>query len=632
MTALLLAALAVLFAFAIYLGALTARRAGNPAHFLDAGNRLPPWTLIFAAPGILLGSLGLNDHFRLTAVYGLQYSHVALGLTLAGLCGALVHKRLWFAARQSGFGSPIALLGAYYGSTALRLILLALTVIFAVPFAALSLSLAGELIAAATAGALGRQQAILVLAVFLFLFSALGGWRGVIYVVAAQSLLLIVLLLFTGLFMASAFDNLAVWSAKAANGVLTDQIPGVLHYSAGIGKDVPLGGIWTTLGIVSFSLSLIGIVLSPAMGFLAVTVETRTGFAFHQVWMVAGLITGALLIVAPIIGAEVAASDPAGLTAGAPSYTGLIERFASLDQFAAVCFVLMLLGSAQVVVAFFAAAGANLLTIDLVDRYVLPDLGSEGRRLAARITLAVLYAIMVLAAAFAPLTIAILASVALPLAAQLLPAFVGLCWAPFISRRAVLTGLLFGGLLVILTEPPGLIAFEGLFLDLPWGRWPLTIHSAAWGLVFNFAACLIVSLFTRSGPERSHREILHQAFRDSLRVDVGGSAMGNAKWSLTLIWTFLALGPGAILGNSFFSKPMFADTEAKLGVPSVWVWQIVFWFIGVLLVWWLAYAGRMSVISSDVSRRIDLNPPSGPLERRRAPAWIALLLARVAAR
>src|SRR5205823_5871061 len=136
-------------------------------------------------------------------------------------------------------------------------------------FATLHLSLAGELIAAATAGALGRQQVTLVLAVFLFVFSALGGWRGVIYAIAAQSFVLIALVIFTGLFMANAFDGLAILSAgvKPANGVLTDQIPGVLQYSAGIGKDHLVGGIWTTLGIVSFSLSLIGIVLSPAMGF-----------------------------------------------------------------------------------------------------------------------------------------------------------------------------------------------------------------------------------------------------------------------------------------------------------------------------------------------------------------------------
>jgi solute:Na+ symporter, SSS family len=634
MTALLFAALASLFAFAVYVGVLSGRRTGAADEFINGGRVLPPWAFIFAGSGILLGSLGLHDHFLLTALYGLQYSHVALGLTFAALGGAVVYKRLWVAARMSGLDSPVAIVGAYYGSIALRVILLGLTMIFAVPFAALSLALAGDLIGGASGGVLTRDHAIFVLAVFLFLFSVLGGWRGVVYVVAAQSFLLLVLMLFVGVFTVSAFDNIAVLTPgiKVMNGVLPDQIPGVMQYSAGIGKEESSAGIWTTLAIVSFGVSLLGVVLSPAMSLLSITVTTRSGFAFHQVWMVAGLATGALLIVSPLIGAEVAVSGPAAPHAGVISYMGLIGRFASSDQFAALCLLLMLLGSMQIVVALVTAAGANLLTIDFLHRYVLPDLTAEGRRLTARVTLALLYAAVALMAAFAPLSAAILGSVALSLSVQFLPAYIGLCWAPWISRSAVLTGLIFGGLLVIFTEPPGLIFLERLFFDLPWGRWPLTIHSALWGLSFNAVACLIVSLFTRSGPERVHREILHQGFRDALRDENRGSALGTAKWSLTLIWSFLALGPGAILGNSFFSKPIFTDSEVTLGAPSLWVWQMLFWLLGVLLVWWLAYRARMSIIENVAWRRIDLDPPLGQLERGRAPPWIALLLARVAER
>jgi len=93
MTALVLSALAFLFAFAIYFAVLAGRRTA-PGAFLDAGSALPPWALMFAGAGVTVGGLGLHDHFLLTAVYGLQYSHVALGLTLAALCGAMAHKRL----------------------------------------------------------------------------------------------------------------------------------------------------------------------------------------------------------------------------------------------------------------------------------------------------------------------------------------------------------------------------------------------------------------------------------------------------------------------------------------------------------------------------------------------------------
>jgi Na+/proline symporter len=633
MTTLVLSSLVLLFAFTIYLGVLSGRRLEHAGDFLDGGGSLPPWALIFAGAGILLAGLGLHEHFLLSALYGLQYSHIALGLTLAALCGAMAHKRLWLAARLSGLRSPIEILSSYYGSVALRIVLIGLTLIFAVPVAAHSLALAAELIAAMT-GALAREQVIFILALFLFLFSALGGWRGIVYVVAAQSFLVLALILFSGLFMAGGFGSLAVLTSgpSALKGVLADAIPGVMQYSAGIGKDPAVGGVFTTLAIISAGASLIGIVLSPAMGFLTTTARVRSSLAFQQVWMVAGLATGALLLVSPVIGAEIAAADAAGLSAGAPGYLGLIDRLAALDPLAALCFLLVLVVSMQISVALFVGAGANLIASDLVHRYVLPELSGEGRRLAARIVLALLYGAVALLAAFAPLGATILGSVALSLGAQLLPAVIGVGWAPWISRSGVITGLLIGGLVVIFTEPPGLIFFEALFLDLPSGRWPLTIHSTGWGLVFNMAACLLVSLFTRAGPERLHREILHEPLRHIASAGAGSPSMGTAKWSLALIWAFLALGPGAILGNTFFSNPVFTEGKVSLGVPSLWVWQIVFWFVGVLLVWWLAYRGRMSIIEGAVLPRVDLNPPADPLARPRAPQWIALLLARVAER
>ena len=164
------------------------------------------------------------------------------------------------------------------------------------------------------------------------------------------------------------------------------------------------------------------------------------------------------------------------------------------------------------------------------------------------------------------------------------------------------------------------------------GGWPLTIHSAAWGLTFNVAACLLTALFTRLGPERARREVLHGVFRRVSPATGRASRLRTAKWSLTLIWTFFALGPGAILGNAFFSKPMFTDNEASLGVPSLWVWQIVFWFAGVLLTWWLAYRSRMAVVEEAAIPAIDLAPPHDLLGRRRAPEWLALMIARVSSR
>jgi len=150
--------------------------------------------------------------------------------------------------------------------------------------------------------------------------------------------------------------------------------------------------------------------------------------------------------------------------------------------------------------------------------------------------------------------------------------------------------------------------------------------------VFNLAACLLVSAATRGGAEEEERLRLHDAFARDDWVRFGGDAARAAKWALALIWAYCALGPGAILGNDFFSRPMFTEGGAKLGVPSLWVWQIVFWLAGVLLVWWLAYPVRLSLVPRDMRSRLVLEDPVGPLVRPGVPRWIAQALARVAER
>jgi hypothetical protein len=124
---------------------------------------------------------------------------------------------------------------------------------------------------------------------------------------------------------------------------------------------------------------------------------------------------------------------------------------------------------------------------------------------------------------------------------------------------------------------------------------------------------------------------LHAVFRRDHRADFGGRAARGAKWSLTLLWVFFALGPGAIIGNSFFAHPVFTEANLSLGVPSLWVWQTLFWIIGVMLVWWFAYHSRLST-SEGMFRASELQNMLHAGGEYRRVRWIALLVARLTAR
>lgn len=624
MTSLLATTLALFAAFALYIAAQSAKSEAGAAAYVDAGQKLPGWTYIFAGSGVLLASVGPYDYLRLLSIYGFQANELALSLILVALAAALFQKRLWLAARITGSRSLGDVFGVHFQSTSIRIYLLLVLFLFAVPFSATLLGSAGELLALASGMAISRAAAIAGLSAFLFLACALGGWRATVYIIAALSSVSIALLIFSAAFAGVVFDGLSVFNKGFAvhEGILGNVLPGVIQFSRGIGLQVPAGGLWTTTAVLSFALAAVGATLSPSFGFLGLTMKSRTGFALSQVWLVSGVAAGALLLFGPIIAGEMVPND---------YFTTLAARFAAYDQLAAVCVTAMLIAMLLIAVVFFTSSGASIVTIELLERYVLPGLPPRGQRLAARIALATMYAALVVLAIFLPTVAAIFSTLALPLSAQLLPAYLGLCWIPWMSRSAVLVGLIFGGLFVVFTEPPGLIFFDRLFADLPWGRWPLTIHSAAWGLAVNVAASLLVAIFTRQDTERERRNALHAVFRRDHRMNFGGRAARGAKWSLPLLWIFLALGPGAILGNTFFAHPILTGADVSLGVPSLWVWQASFWIIGVMLVWWLAYRSRLSTADGAFRAR-ELQHLSGAAVPRRRPRWIALLLTRISER
>ena len=624
MTSLLAITLALFGAFALYIATQSAKSESSPAAYIDAGQSLPAWTYIFAGSGAVLASVGPYDFLRLLSSYGFQANQLALSLVFVALVMAVFQKRVWLAARITGSRSLGEVFGAHYQSTSIRIYLLVVLFLFAVPFAAMLLGSAGELLARASEGSLSRVAATSVVAAFLFLASALGGWRATVYIIAALSTVTLALLVFSASFASLVFDGLSVFhnGFSVREGILGNVLPGVIQFSSGIGREVPAGGLWTTTAVLSFALATVGAALSPSFAFLGLTMKSRSGFAFSQVWIISGLAAGALLLLGPIV---------AGEAGPAYDFAALATRFAAYDQLVGAFVIAMLMAMLLIAVAFFTTSGASIATIELLQRYVVLGLTPRGERFTVRITLAVIYAAVLVLAAFLPAGTAVLSTLALPLAAQLFPAYLGLCWLPWMSRSAVLVGLILGSLFVVFTEPPGLIFFNGPFVELPWGRWPLTIHSAAWGLVINVAASLLVAIFTRQDAERERRNALHAVFRRDHRTNFGGRAARNAKWSLTLLWVFLALGPGAILGNTFFAQPAFTEADLSLGVPSLWVWQASFWIIGVMLVWWLAYRSELSTVEGAFRVR-ELQDLHGTAGARRQPRWIALLVTRLATR
>ena len=64
---------------------------------------------------------------------------------------------------------------------------------------------------------------------------------------------------------------------------------------------------------------------------------------------------------------------------------------------------------------------------------------------------------------------------------------------------------------------------------------------------------------------------------------------------VTLAWFFFGIGPGAVIGNWIFGSP--TDPSSWIfGMPSIWAWQLLFWALGVAMMYFLAYTMQMSTV------------------------------------
>jgi hypothetical protein len=165
---------------------------------------------------------------------------------------------------------------------------------------------------------------------------------------------------------------------------------------------------------------------------------------------------------------------------------------------------------------------------------------------------------------------------------QMWPALLAVCYWPFLTRQGVVLGLVGGLVTVTLTD-----AIGPLWLGITaWGRWPLTIHAAGWGIVVNLGLAVLVSLLTRDDRERKLE--FHRLLRAGAALPPEKRRLAPLAWVLAVLWFTFAVGPGAMIGNTAFGDPN-APSTWLFGVPSIWLWQGVGWALGVGLMWFLGY-------------------------------------------
>jgi Na+/proline symporter len=621
-----LAAFVLLYwAYCIYWGIRGAMMTKTAADYFISGRRLPLWVFVLAATATSFSGWTFMGHPGLVYRDGFQYAYASFYTITIPFTGVMFLKRQWMLGKRFGYVTPGEMLSDYFQGNGIRLLTVIVALFFSIPYLGVQLRASGFLFNVLTDGLLNVEVGMWLLSIVVFIYVASGGLRAVAYVDTAQCLLLafgIVAIGFIAITFVGGFTALNEGIANLAS-IDTKLTPdGYSHYIAIPGEiqfvasgPSAVGGAWTGAMILSYMFALMGIQSAPAFTMWAFANRTTEPFAPQQVWASSAGIGFILFFFTAFqgLGAHLLGANESMVAAGfaqnimgvdhatfkpdavVPYLMNLID--ASAPWFIGVLAVCALAAMQSTGAAYMSTAG-SMLTRDLYKHYLNRGASHATQVLFGRLGVLIIVLSALAVATFTTDALVLLGGLAVAYGFQMWPALIASCWWPWLTRQGVSLGLLAGIIAVTMTE-----SITGTWL--PWGRWPLTIHSAGWGIFFNLGIAILVSYFTQEKKAWEHRMTFHRFLREHGSLSPSKRGLIPAAWIVTLLWFFFAIGPGSVIGNTIFGDPNDASTWL-FGMPSIWTWQILWWALGVGMMWFLAYHMEMSILpNKEVEALVD---------------------------
>ena len=623
---------ALYWAYCIFWGIKSSRMAKTATDYFLAGRQISMWVFVLAATATSFSGWTFMGHPGLVYRDGFQYAYASFYAITIPFTGVLFLKRQWMLGKRFGYVTPGEMLADYFQGDAIRILTVCVALLFSIPYLGVQLGASGFLFNVLTDGAVDKDVGMWVLSAVVLVYVATGGLRAVAYVDTLQCILLALGIVITGtiaLNAAGGWDSLQQGLAALGK---TDigkwgttkgfgggdynayfAIPGVIQWTAGLGKETPVGGLWTGVMCLTYMFALMGIQSAPAFTMWSFSNNNPKPFAPQQVWASSFAIGFILFFFtafqgmgAHLLGANGAVTE-AGLALNniLPDLTankqgGLVPHYFNtigettpwLVGLLAVC----ALAAMQSTGAAYMSTAGGMLTRDLYKRYLNPTASHTTQKLFGRMGVAFIVVSALLVATYSTDALVLLGGLAVAFGFQMWPALASVTWFPWLTRQGVTLGLTVGLIAVIFSESFGISIAKFFGGDLPWGRWPLTMHSAFWGMFFNLLVALPVSAMTQNDSDLAHRMKYHNFLREHASLPASKQGLKPIAWIITLAWMFFGIGPGAVIGNDIFGAPNVGVEGWTFGMPSIWAWQILFWALGVGMMWFLAYKMEMSTV------------------------------------
>ncbi|MDP6239335.1 MAG: sodium:solute symporter family protein, partial [Alphaproteobacteria bacterium] len=565
-------------------GALTARTASD---YFIAGRGISIWVFVLAATATSFSGWTFMGHPGLIYRDGLPYAYASFYAITIPFTGVMFLKRQWMIGKRFGFVTPGEMLSDYFRSDSIRLLVVIVALVFSVPYLGVQLRASGFLFNVLTDGMLDVNVGMWLLSAVVIIYVASGGLRAVAYVDTVQCVLLAGGIIAIGIITLNSVGGMGNLIEGIAALTTIDEkltpagyshyiaIPGVIQFVDAGAKAT--GGAWTGIMVLTYMFALMGIQSAPAFTMWAFSNKSPKPFAPQQVWassFAIGLIlfffTAFQGMGAHLLGADTAllAAHPevvnnvmgSGLSGkDLMEATGkqgmLVPQLINLMADTAPWLVGLLsvcaLAAMQSTGAAYMSTAGGMLTRDLLKHYLIPDASHAQQKLAGRIGVVIIVLAALFVATVSSDALVLLGGLAVAYGFQMWPSLIAICWWPYLTRAGVTLGLVAGLIAVTLTESIGQkLGITG------WGRWPLTIHSAGWGILFNLGTAIIVSRFTQNADDLAHKMVFHNFLREHAGLPESKRHLIPRAWAITLVWFMFGIGPGAVIGNTIFGSPV----------------------------------------------------------------------------
>ena len=597
----LLAFVGLYWSYCIFWGIKGAITSKTSEDYFVAGRSIGTWVFVLAATATSFSGWTFVGHPGKILTDGLPYAFASFYALTIPFTGVLFLRRQWVLGRVYNYVTPGEMYSDYYGGNSMRALTVLVAFLFSVPYLGIQLRASGALFNVLTDGLISTNLGMILLSAVVVIYVASGGLRSVAYVDCAQAILLALGIIVLGVITIKWIGGWNLFTEGIGVLVKNDLISGNRLTLQGFSNRVAMpgsiqivssgsnavGGVWTGMMCMTYMFALMGIQSSPAFSMWAYANKTSEPFRWQQV-VASSIVIGIILFTFTIIqgmGADVLVLNGIFETISdstlVPKLINLMSESAPwLVGLLAVCALAAMQSTGSAYMSTFSA----MITKDIYKNYIDEKVTEDRQKFIGRLFVGIVAVAALVVAIVSTDALVMLGGLAVAYGFQMYPALFGNLYCKWISKTGVTMGLIAGLLAVTLTDKMSSV------FSLPWGAYPLTIHSAGWGIFFNIIFTGFGSYFFPDSDQKNlDKEKRHAFLSEVAGVPESKKKLVPLAYGLVIFWFLFGFGPFAMIGNTLFSDPNTPATWAPFNLPSIWIWQLVFLFFGIFVMWFLAF-------------------------------------------